>query len=95
MVSAIDLGTLAKVIRTGATDKAMAVFDWVFKSDHYRAEFLRKKGMVNPAVVVSTTKLNANYALSQQKPLPALPPLSEKASKALKMDFNADGSLRG
>lgn len=100
MVSAIDLGTLAKVVRTGAIDKAMAVFDWVFKSEHYRAEYLRSKGMVNPAVVVSTTKLNANYALAQQKPLPALPPLSEKASKALRMSFNADsfnpdGSLRG
>jgi len=83
MVSAVDLGTLSRVVRTGAIDKAMAVFDWLFESDHYRAVYLRNKGMVNPAVVVSSKKLDANYALAQQKPLPALPKSVQKRSTAI------------
>jgi len=94
MISAIDLGTLSKVIRTGAFDKAMAVFDWVFKSDHYRAVYLRNKGMVNPAVVVSSKKLDANYALSQQQPLPPLPTSVQRPSMAIP-SFDADGNLIG
>ena len=94
MISSIDLGTLAKVVRTGAIEKAMAVFDWLFSSDHYRAVYLRNKGMVNPAVVVSTKKLDANYALSQQKPLPALPKSVQKRSTAIP-SFDADGNIIG
>lgn len=94
MISSIDLGTLAKVVRTGAIEKAMAVFDWLFSSDHYRAVYLRNKGMVNPAVVVSTKKLDANYALAQQKPLPALPKSVQKRSTAIP-SFDADGNIIG
>jgi hypothetical protein len=96
MISSIDLGTLAKVVRTGAINKAMAVFDWLFKSDHYRAVYLRGKGMVNPAVVVSTKKLAANYALSQQKPLPALPKSVQRPSVAIPtLDYDENGNLIG
>jgi hypothetical protein len=94
MVSAVDLGTLSKVVRTGAIDKAMAVFDWLFTSDHYRATYLRNKGMVNPAVVVSSKKLDANYALAQQKPLPALPKSVQKRSTAIP-EFDKDGNIIG
>ena len=94
MVSAVDLGTLSKVVRTGAIDKAMAVFDWLFTSDHYRAVYLRNKGMVNPAVVVSSKKLDANYALAQQKPLPALPKSVQRRSTAFP-SFDADGNIIG
>jgi len=94
IVSSIDLGTLAKVIRTGATDKARAVFDWLFTSDHYRAVYLRSKGMVNPAVVVSTRKLDANYALAQQKPLPALPQSVQRPSMAIP-SFDENGNIVG
>ena len=94
MVSAVDLGTLSKVVRTGAIDKAMAVFDWLFTSDHYRALYLRNKGMVNPAVVVSSKKLDANYALSQQQPLPALPKSVQRRSAAIP-SFDADGNIIG
>jgi len=94
MVSAVDLGTLSKVVRTGAIDKAMAVFDWLFNSDHYRAVYLRNKGMVNPAVVVSSKKLDANYALAQQKPLPALPKSVQRPSMAIP-SFDADGNIIG
>jgi len=94
MVSAVDLGTLSKVVRTGAIEKAMAVFDWLFSSDHYRAVYLRNKGMVNPAVVVSSKKLDANYALSQQKPLPALPKSVQTRSTAIP-SFDAEGNIIG
>jgi len=94
MVSALDLGTLSKVVRTGAIDKAMAVFDWLFKSDHYRAQYLRGKGMVNAAVVVSTKTIDKNYAYSQEKPLPALPKSVQKRSTAIP-SFDADGNIIG
>lgn len=94
MVSAVDLGTLSKVVRTGASLKARAVFDWLFTSDHYRAVYLRNNGMVNPAVVVSSKKLDANYALSQQKPLPALPRSVQRPAMD-KLQFDDDGKLLG
>jgi len=94
MVSAVDLGTLAKVIRTGEGDKARSVFDWLFTSDHYRAKYLRDKGMVNPAVVVSSKKLNDNYALSQVKPLPPLPKAVRTNPRASSIPtFDKDGNL--
>tara|TARA_R100001480_G_scaffold43881_1_gene56983 strand:+ start:653 stop:1378 length:726 start_codon:yes stop_codon:yes gene_type:complete len=96
MISAIDLGTLSKVVRTGAIDKAMAVFDWLFTSDHYRAIYLRNKGMVNPAVVVSSRKLDANYALAQQQPLPALPKSVQRPSTTINPhDFDDNGNFIG
>jgi len=94
MVSAVDLGTLSRVVRTGQGDKARAVFDWLFTSDHYRAKYLRDKGMVNPAVVVSSKKLNDNYALSQVKPLPPLPKSVRTKSGASSIPtFDKDGNL--
>jgi len=94
MVSALDLGTLSKVVRTGAIEKAMAVFDWVFKADHYRANYLRGKGMVNPAVVVSTKTLDKNYAYSQEQPLPPLPKSVQKRSTAISPDdFDDNGNF--
>lgn len=94
MVSAVDLGTLAKVVRTGQGDKARAVFDWLFTSDHYRAKYLRDKGMVNPAVVVSSKKLNDNYALSQVKPLPPLPKaVRTNPRRSTIPTFDKDGNL--
>ena len=93
LVSAYDLGTLARVVRTGAIDKARAVMDWVFKADHYRAKYLRDNGMVNPAVIVSSKKLDANYALTQVKTLPALPKSVRRRSTIPTFDKN--GNLVG
>jgi hypothetical protein len=96
MVSAVDLGTVSRVVRTGAIDKARAVFDWLFTSDHYRAKYLREKGMVNPAVVVSSKKLNDNYALSQVKPLPPLPKsVRTNPRRSSIPTFDKDGNLIG
>jgi hypothetical protein len=94
MVSAVDLGTLSRVVRTGQGDKARSVFDWLFTSDHYRAKYLRDKGMVNPAVVVSSKKLNDNYALSQVKPLPPLPKAVRTNPRRSSIPtFDKDGNL--
>jgi len=94
MVSAVDLGTLSRVVRTGEGDKARSVFDWLFTSDHYRAKYLRDKGMVNPAVVVSSKKLSDNYALSQVKPLPPVPKaVKTKSGASLIPTFDKDGNL--
>lgn len=93
LVSAYDLGTLARVVRTGAIEKATAVMDWVFKADHYRAKYLRDNGMVNPAVIVSSKKLDANYALTQVKTLPALPKSVRRHSTIPEWDEN--GNLVG
>jgi len=93
LVSAYDLGTLARVVRTGAIEKARAVMDWVFKADHYRAKYLRDNGMVNPAVIVSSKKLDANYALTQVKTLPALPKSVRRRSTIPTFDEN--GNLVG
>jgi hypothetical protein len=93
LVSAYDLGTLARVVRTKTINKAKTVMDWVFKADHYRAKYLRDNGMVNPAVIVSSKKLDANYALSQQKTLPALPKSVRRRSTIPTFDEN--GNLVG
>ena len=94
MISAVDLGTLSKVVRDNKWAQALTVFDWLFESDHYRAIYLRNKGMVNPAVVVSSKKLDANYALAQQKPLPALPKSVQKRSTAIPT-FDKNGNIIG
>lgn len=94
MISAVDLGTLSKVVRDNKWAAALDVFDWLFTSNHYRAVYLRNKGMVYPAVVVSSKKLDANYALAQQKPLPALPKGVQKRSTAIP-SFDADGNIIG
>lgn len=94
MISAVDLGTLSKVVRNNKWAQALTVFDWLFESDHYRAVYLRGKGMVNPAVVVSSKKLDANYALAQQQPLPPLPKSVQRPSMAIP-SFDADGNLIG
>ena len=94
MITAVDLGTLSKVVRDNKWAQALTVFDWLFESDHYRAIYLRNKGMVNPAVVVSSKKLDANYALAQQKPLPALPKSVQTRSTAIP-SFDADGNIIG
>ena len=94
MISAVDLGTLSKVVRDNKWAQALTVFDWLFTSDHYRAVYLRNKGMVNPAVVVSSKKLDANYALSQQQPLPVLPRSVQRPSMAIP-SFDADGNIIG
>ena len=94
MITAVDLGTLSKVVRDNKWAQALTVFDWLFESDHYRAIYLRNKGMVNPAVVVSSKKLDANYALAQQKPLPALPKSVQKRSTAINPDdFDDNGNF--
>ena len=96
MISAIDLGTLSKVVRDNKWAQALTVFDWLFESDHYRAIYLRNKGMVNPAVVVSSRKLDANYALAQQQPLPALPKSVQRPSTAINPDdFDDNGNFIG
>ena len=94
MISAIDLGTLSKVVRNNKWAQALTVFDWLFESDHYRAVYLRNKGMVNPAVVVSSKKLDANYALAQQQPLPPLPKSVQRPSMAIPT-FDEDGNIIG
>ena len=96
MISAVDLGTLSKVVRDNKWAQALTVFDWLFESDHYRAVYLRNKGMVNPAVVVSSKKLDANYALAQQKPLPALPKSVQTRSTAINSkSFDDNGNFIG
>lgn len=96
MISAVDLGTLSKVVRDNKWAQALTVFDWLFESDHYRAIYLRNKGMVNPAVVVSSRKLDANYALAQEKPLPALPTSVQRRSTTINSsDFDDNGNFIG
>ena len=94
LVSAVDLGTAAKIVRTGAIQKAQAVIDWVFTSDHYRSKWLRSKGMVNLAVIVSSKKLEDNYALTQVKALPPLPKSVTSRSASIPV-FDDNGNLIG
>jgi len=96
LVSAVDLGTVAKIVRTDSIQKAKSVIDWVFTSDHYRAKWLRSKGMVNPAVIVSTKKLEDNYALTQVKALPPLPKSVKSRSASIpQFDYDDNGNLIG
>lgn len=95
LVSAVDLGTVAKIVRTDSIQKAMAVVDWVFTSDHYRAKWLRSKGMVNLAVIASTKKLEDNYALTQVKALPPLPKSFTSRSASIPVFDPRTGNIVG
>lgn len=64
-LTARDLSAASSAIYDGNADKALAVLEWLFTSEHYRAAYLRKNKMIRPAVVISRAKIGSNYALSQ------------------------------
>lgn len=68
-LTARDLSAASSAIYDGNADKALAVFEWLFTSDHYRAKYLRDNTMIRPAVVISRSKIGSNYALTQDSSL--------------------------
>jgi len=59
-----DLGAISGVVMDNNEEKAAAVLDWAFTSNHYRASWLRSKKVLSPASLLSRKKLASNYQLS-------------------------------
>jgi len=89
VISSKNLGTIAGVVNRGDTDKAIKVLTWQYTSNHYRAKFLQGKQMFDPAVTLSSSRINDNYsmALQAEAPAPALVPIASE------MKFDAEGNL--
>ena len=70
VICSADMGTISKVVRMKKADKAIKVFDWAFTADHYRANFLRERGILFPANLISSKKLEENHRMASVQPLP-------------------------
>jgi len=90
VISSKNLGTIAGVVNRGDTDKALKILTWQYTSGHYRARFLQRKGMFDPAVTLSASRINDNYSMALQAeapaPAPALVPIGEDK-------FDREGNL--
>jgi len=87
IISAKNLGTIAGCANRGDTDKAIKVLTWQYTSCHYRAKFLQGKGMFDPAVTLSASRINDNYSMSCQSEAPALVPVASN------LRFDEEGNL--
>jgi hypothetical protein len=96
-ICAADMGTISKCVRTGKADKAVKVLDWAFTADHYRANFLRERGILFPANLISSQKLEENYRMASVKPLPAASAAKDNAATAVNINhipsFDENGNL--
>ena len=95
LVSSPDMGTIAACVRNGDIDKAQTVIDWLFEGKHYRALWLLDKGMVNPAVVISSAKIDSNYQMANMATVGTIPALPKTQTKPInnKPMFDEHGNL--
>lgn len=93
-IEARDLGAIAGAVKAQGLGKAIDVFDWAFDSTHYRAEWLRKKGILAPASLISKKKLESNHTLAltakQTQEQPKKQPIASKAINTPKFDENGN-----
>ena len=64
-----SLGVALKIHREGNLDRAKAVIEWLFTSDHYRATWLRQNGQVflHNACNSKTIITNYNFSLTSRE----------------------------
>ncbi len=87
IISSKNLGTVAGCVNRGDTEKAIKVLTWQYTSSHYRAKFLQRKQMLDPAVTLSASRINDNYSMAMAAEAPALVPVASN------LRFDAEGNL--
>lgn len=71
-ISDKNVGVICGCVRRNDTDKAIDILTWQWTSDHYRAKYFQNKGMLDPSVTLSKSRIVDNYAMAQQAKLEAL-----------------------
>jgi hypothetical protein len=84
-----DLGAISGVVMDNNEEKAAAVLDWAFSSEHYRARWLRSKKVLSPASLLSRKKLATNYQLS----IEAAKQINQTTTTTSAPRFDAEGNL--
>jgi hypothetical protein len=87
IISAKNMGTIAGAANRGDTDKAIQVLTWQYTSGHSRAKYLQSKGMFDPAVTLSASRINDNYSMAMAAEAPALVPVASN------LRFDEEGNL--
>lgn len=72
IISDKNVGVICSCVSRNYVEEAMDILEWQWTSNHYRAKYLRDKGMLDPATVLNASRRTDNYAMSQQAKLEAL-----------------------
>ena len=72
IISDKNVGVICACVSNNWVEQAMDVLEWQWTSDHYRAVYLRNKGILDPATVLKASRKTDNYAMAQQAKLEAL-----------------------
>lgn len=67
-----NVGVICSCVSNDWVQQAMDILEWQWTSEHYRAKFLRDKGILDPAATLSASKRTGNYSMAQQAKLEAL-----------------------
>lgn len=69
IVSDKNVGVICSCVSNDWVEQAMDVLEWQWTSNHYRAKFLRDKGILDPAAVLNASRRINNYSMAQQAKL--------------------------
>lgn len=71
IISEKNVGVICSCVSNDWVEQAMEILEWQWTSNHYRAKYLRDKGMLDPATVLNASRRVNNYAMAQQAKLEA------------------------
>ena len=69
IISKENVGVICSCVSNDWVQQAMDILEWQWTSEHYRAKFLRDKGVLDPAATLSASKRTGNYSMAQQAKL--------------------------
>lgn len=71
IISEKNVGVICSCVSNDLVQQALDILEWQWTSNHYRAKYLRDKGMLDPATVLNASRRTSNYAMAQQAKLEA------------------------
>ena len=69
IISEKNVGVICSCVSNDWVQQALDILEWQWTSNHYRAKYLRDKGMLDPATVLNASRRTGNYAMAQQAKL--------------------------
>jgi hypothetical protein len=72
IISEKNVGVICACVSKQFVKEAMDILEWQWTSNHYRAKYLRDKGMLDPATVLNASRRVDNYAMAQQAKLESM-----------------------